>query len=186
MPEKFSKIRVWLLHNKLCLHVAKTVFIVFGSKPRLHKKELSSISLGGQLFPAKPSVTYLGCCLDSNLDGGSMASKVMSKVNGRSRFLARKAPFVDAVSLRLLANSLVLCCFDYGLGTWYDCLSKALKDKLQVSQNRLVRVVLGLTSRDHVGKLQFQQLGWLSLEASSGWSIMFAITSHRHTLKITS
>ena len=165
--------------------MAKTEFIVFGSKPRLHKKELSSISLGGQLFPAKPSVTYLGCCLDSNLDAGSIASKVMSKVNGRSRFLARKAPFVDAVSLRLLANSLVLCCFDYGLGTWYDCLTKALKDELQVSQNRLVRVVLGLTSRDHVGKLQFQQLGWLSLEASSGWSIMFAITSHRHTLIIT-
>ena len=82
----------WLLDNKLSLHVAKTEFIVFGSKPRLHKKELSSISLGGQLFPAKPSVTYLGCCLDSNLDGGSMAFKVMSKVNGRSRFLARKAP----------------------------------------------------------------------------------------------
>ena len=94
-----------------------------------------------------------------------MASKVMSKVNGRSRFLARKAPFLDAVSLRLLANSLVLCCFDYGLGSWYGGLTKALKDKLQVSQNRLVRVVLGLTSRDHVGKLQFQQLGWLPLEA---------------------
>ena len=107
LQEEFSKISVWLLDNKLSLHVAKTEFIVFGSKPRLHKKELSSISLGGQLFPAKPSVTYLGCCLDSNLDGGSMASKVMSKVNVRSRFLARKAPFLDAVSLRLLANSLV-------------------------------------------------------------------------------
>ena len=43
----------------------------------------------------------------------------------------------------------------------------ALKDKLQVAQNRLIRVVLGLTSRDHVGKLQFQQLGWLPLEAKA-------------------
>ena len=57
LQEEFSKIRVWLLDNKLSLHVAKTEFIVFGSKPRLHKKEFSSISLGGQLFPAKPSVT---------------------------------------------------------------------------------------------------------------------------------
>ena len=89
----------------------------------------------------------------------------MSKANSRSRFLARKAPFLDAVSLRLLANSLVLCYFDYGLGSWYGGLIKALKHKLQVSQNSLVRVVLGLTSRDCVGKLLFQQLGWHPLEA---------------------
>ena len=75
-----------------------------------------------------------------------------------------ESEFLYAVSLRLLANSLVLCCFDYGLGSCYGGLTKALKDK-QVSQNRLVRVVLGLTSRDNVGKLQFQQLGWLPLEA---------------------
>ena len=70
-----------------------------------------------------------------------MASKVMSKVNGQSRFLARKVSFLDAV--------------DYGLGSWYGGLT----------QNRLVRVVLGLTSWDHVGKLQFQQLGCPPLEA---------------------
>lgn len=60
-----------------------------------------------------------------------MALKAMSKVNGRSRFLARKTPFLDVVSLRLLANSLVLCGFD-GLGSWYCGLKKTLKDKLQI------------------------------------------------------
>ena len=145
LQEEFSKIRVWVLEHKLSLHVAKTEFIVFGSKPRLHKKELQvSASVGSSSLSSRHSVTYLGCSLDRNLDGESMASKVLNKVNGRSRFLDRKATFLDAVSLRLLANSLVLCCFDYGLGSWYV----ALKDKLQLSQNRLVRVVLGLTSRD--------------------------------------
>ena len=72
-------------------------------------------------------------------------SKIMSKVNSRTRFLARKAPFLDAVSFRLIANSLVLCCFDYGRGSWYVGLTKALKDKLQDAQNRLVWVVPGLT-----------------------------------------
>ena len=58
LQEEFSEIRDWLLDNKLSLHVAKTEFMVFGSKPRLHKKRLTCISLGGQLFHAKPSVTY--------------------------------------------------------------------------------------------------------------------------------
>ena len=38
---------------------------------------------------------------------------------------------------------------------------------MQVSQNRLVRLVLGMSARDHVGKLHFQQLGWLPLAARS-------------------
>ncbi len=44
-------------------------------------------------------------------------------------------------------------------------LTKELKDRLQISQNKLIRVALGLGPRDHVGKQQFQQLGWLPLEA---------------------
>lgn len=91
-----------------------------------------------------------------------MASKVMSKVNGRSRFLARKAPFLDAVSLRLLSNSLALCCFDYGLGSWYGGLKKAIKEKLQVLRNRLVREVLG----SHQGSM------WVS-SSSNSWAASF-------------
>ena len=165
LQDEFSKIRDWLIDNKLSIHIAKTEFIVFGSKHRLERRTLSSINLGRQVFHAKPSVIYLGCSLDSSLDGESMALKVMSKVNSRTRFLSRKAQFLDTASLRLLANSLVSCCFDYGLCSWYSGLSKALKHKLQVSQNKLVRVVLGLGPRIHVGKHQLQQLGWLPLEA---------------------
>ena len=117
-----------------------------------------------------------------------MASKVISKVNGRSRFLARTAPFFDAVSLRLLATSLVLCCFDYGLGSWYGGLTKALEDKPQVSQNRSVRVVLRLTSRGHVGKLLFQQLGWRPLEARAAQLQLRGVHNvcNQVALKITS
>ena len=91
----------------------------------------------------------------------------MSKLNSQTRFLVRKAPYLDSVCLRLLATTLVLRCFDYGLGSCYSGLNKALKDKLLVSPKRLVRVVLGLASIDHVGKHHFQQRGWLPLEARS-------------------
>lgn len=167
LKEEFNNIKTWLIDNKLSLHTAKTEFILFGSQPRLRKLTLTDIDLGGQIFSAKSSISYLGCSLDSNLGGKSMALKIMGKVNGRTKFLARKAQFLDSASLRLLANSLVSCCFDYAICSWYGGLTKALKDHLQISQNKLVRVVLGLASRDHVGKQHFQQLGWLPLEARS-------------------
>ena len=53
----------------------------------------------------------------------------------------------------------------FRLVSWYGGLSKALKDKLQVSQNKLIRLVLGLSPRDHIGKERFQQLGWLPIDA---------------------
>lgn len=99
LSEEFNNIRLWLTDNKLSLHMAKTEYILFGSQPRLRKLASSNIDLGGQTFPAKTSVSYLGCILDSSLGGETMALKTMSKVNGRTKFLARKAPFLDTASL---------------------------------------------------------------------------------------
>ena len=48
---------------------------------------------------------------------------------------------------------------------WFGGLTKTLKAKLQVSQNKLVRLTLGLAPRAHVGKEHFQELGWLPLKA---------------------
>ena len=62
-----------------------------GSQPRLHKLASPSITLGGQSFLAKPSVSYLGCILDRSLGGETMALKTISKVNGRTKFFAKKA-----------------------------------------------------------------------------------------------
>ena len=112
LSAEFENIKSWLTGNKLSLHMAKTEYILFGSKPRLSRLSSPDIVLGGQIFPAKNSVSYLGCILDSSLGGETMALKTISKVNGRTKFLVRKAPFLDAASLYLLASSLVLCCFD--------------------------------------------------------------------------
>ena len=61
LQEELSEIRDWQLQ---LIHVAKTEFIVLGSKPKLHKKRMTCISLGGRLFHAKPPGTYLGCSSD--------------------------------------------------------------------------------------------------------------------------
>ena len=65
------------------------------------------------------SVTYLGCTLDENLSGESMATRILGKINGRLRFLYRKQYFLDFSFRRLLANALIQPYFDYASSAWF-------------------------------------------------------------------
>ena len=44
---------------------------------------------------------------------------------------------------------------------WYPGLAKVLKNKLHVAQNKIIRFVLNMYSRAHVGSDVFKSLGWL-------------------------
>ena len=57
--------------------------------------------------------------------------------------------------------SLIQCHFDYACSFWYPGLSKVLKDKLQATQNKIIRFVLYMDSKAHVGSDVFKSLGWL-------------------------
>lgn len=69
-------------------------------------------------------------------------------------FLVQKTNLIEQDRLRLPANSLDLSCFAHSLCSWSEGLGKPLLDKLQISQDRSFRVVLGLNLRLHVGKKQ--------------------------------
>ena len=69
-------------------------------------------------------MTYLGCILDEDLSGESMATKTLGKINGRLRFLYRKQNFLDFSLRRLLANALIQPHFDYACSAWFPLLSK--------------------------------------------------------------
>jgi len=47
--------------------------------------------------------------------------------------------------------------------TWFYGLTKDLKSKLQVTQNKLIRFVLNLEPRSHIGNEDFIKLNWLPL-----------------------
>ena len=53
------------------------------------------------------AVTYLGCALDENLSGATMALKVISKINCRLMSLNRKNRFLSQRLRRILCNTLM-------------------------------------------------------------------------------
>ena len=124
---------------------------------------------------SQQSVKYLGCILDDTLGGAPMALSVLGKVNARTRFLARKSSLLNQECLKTLATCLVQCHFDYAISSWYWNLNKPFQIKLQTAQNKLIRVVLGLHFRSHVGKSQFTQLQWLPIEARASQIRLMAV-----------
>lgn len=90
-----------------------------------------------------------------------MARSVIKKANSRLQFLYRKKQFLNLHTKKLLVMSLIQCQFDYACSFWYAGLTQTLKNRLQTSQNKLIRFVLDMDSRSHVGLEHFKYLNWL-------------------------
>ena len=90
-----------------------------------------------------------------------MATSMIQKVFARLKFLYRKMKFLNLTTKKLLVMSLIQCHFDCACSFWYPSLSKVLKNKLQVTQNKIIRFVLNMDSRAHLGSDVFKSLGWL-------------------------
>ena len=108
-------------------------------------------------------MTYLGCLLDETLSGESMALKVINQINSRLRFLYRRNRFLSLRLRRLLCNSLIQHHFDYACSAWYPNLNKRLLSKLQILLYKFIRVCLYLNNRVHIGRNEFEQINWLSV-----------------------
>ena len=142
----------------------KTKSILFGSKRRLKKVDKLNISRGDIKITQHNKVTYLGCILDENLSGESMALKVLTKISSRLSFLYRKQSFLNSKLRRMLCNALIQPHFDYACSAWYPNLNKKNSKKIQIAQNKCIRFCLGLDNRTHIGVNEFKTINGLPVQ----------------------
>ena len=164
LTESLGLVSQWLIDNKLSLHLGKTESILFGSKHKVKSNPNLNITCNGSVIEPTTSVKYLGATLDQSLSFDTMACSVLKKANSRLKFLYRKKDYLTQHAKRLLAMSLIQCHYDYACSIWYNGLTQVLKNKLQTTQNKLIRFVLNLDYRSHVGKEHFKSLDWLPVD----------------------
>ena len=159
----FSSLCDWFVDNKLSVHFGeeKTKSILFGTKRQLKNQRDLDLRYGDLKIKQHSKVTYLGCILDNDLSGESMATKVLRLVNNRLKFLYRKQKFLTLSLCRLLCNALIQPHYDYACSAWYPSLNKRLSKKIQTSQNKCIRYCLNLDNRAHVGIDEFIKINWL-------------------------
>ena len=81
----------------------------------------------------------------------------------RLKFLYRHKQSLDLKTRILLCKSLILCHFDYSISAWYMPLNQQLKKSLQVMQNKIVRFILDLGPRSHIGQSELDKVGLLNV-----------------------
>ncbi len=164
LSHELESCRQWLIDNKLSLHLGKTESILFGSKIKLSRVDDFNVACDGKIITPTNSVKYLGITLDNDLSGESVAESIIKKTSSRLSFLYRQRKFLNERTRKTLCTALIQCHFDYCCSSWYSALSVKLKNRLQVMQNKMIRFILNLEPRSHVGHDQFEKLGMLNVK----------------------
>lgn len=60
--------------------------------------------------------------------------------------------------------ALILCHFDYACSSWYTGLSQYYKNKLQTMHNKVVRFILNMGPRTHIGQKELDRARLLSVK----------------------
>ena len=124
-----------------------------------------NITCNSVAIEAKSSVKYLGAIIDQNMSGYNMGNNIVKKVNNRLKFLYSKSKFITKLHHRkMLCSALLQSAYDYRYNVYYRDLTKHIKNKLQTSQNKIVRFILGYKSQHHIGVNDFKKFKFLNVE----------------------
>ena len=163
LTEELTNCFHWLTNNRLSMHRGKTEAIVFASKRKQSQTNNFQINHANFVVKASKNVKYLGLVVNSVLSGEEIVSSIVKKATTRLKFLYRHKSLLNEYVRKLLCKSLLLCMFDYALTSWYSSVSKKAKRSLQITQNKIVRFILDLGPRVHVGQNELDRVGILSV-----------------------
>ena len=165
LSRELESCKQWLFDNKLSLHLGKTEAILFGSKQKLNKVKCFDVKCGDKSIKVVNTVKYLGIQIDNDLSCTNLVANIVNKCNTRLKFLYRHREMLSYKSRKTLCNALIQCHFDYACSSWYPGIGKTLKNKLQVAQNKMMRFMLNLGNREHIGKKEFNIIGILDVSS---------------------
>ena len=161
-----ENLRKWLVANKLSLYVAKTEFILIGSKQMI--KKISDPHPNVHIENEKIKQVYECKTLGVTIDQRSWKSNtehICKKICGGISAIRRVKPHVNKETLISIYNALVRPYFDYCCEVW-DVFSETQSQQLQKLQNRAARIILNMTN-DINHTVGLRALGWVGNHSKS-------------------
>ena len=163
LRECFRIIKKWMSRYYLQLNDTKTQIIVFGSR-----NVLSDIHLGGINMTPSTTIRFvstvknLGFMMDSQLNFQKQIIEIKKKSFHTIRNIRKIRFLLNDDQCKLIVNSLVISCLDYGNGLYYG-INEKLLNQLQIIQNAASKVVTKKYKYDHVDD-DLINLHWLSVK----------------------
>ena len=146
MEEDLEVLENWFSKNKLTLNAKKTNYMIFGLRAKLKEIHHHELHFGRTLIDRVQSVKYLGITLDPVLNFNKHAEGIFRKIVFKIYQLAfLKDCMSNQVRLKMY-KTMILPHIDYG-DILYDVAGKYILDKIQIAENKALRMCLGVDSR---------------------------------------
>ena len=152
LSKQLTKAHTWLCNHKLSLNLAKTKIMYFGTANKTSKNSSSNLSLEVGSIEVVTSFKYLGIMLDTNLTFKPHVDYLLKKLYPKLKTLGRIRSYIGESMALYLYNSLIGPLFSFNDHV-YDALKKVDADRLQVAQNKSLRMCLRrnkMTSRREI------------------------------------
>ena len=142
MNTELKSLNTWLEVNKLSLNIAKTEFMVIGSRQRLatHGNLDLVVFIDNKRIKRVSSSESLGLTIDENLNWSKHIDNISKKVSSGIGALKRMRSFIDKETAIKAYQGLIEPYLTYCASVW-DGMGSELCEKLQKLQNRAARAI---------------------------------------------
>ena len=141
---ELKNLHQWLLANSVRIsYVAKTEFIVIGSRQRLlvHDNEHIRIEIDGKTIKRVDETKSLGLQIDEHLTWARHDENISKKIASAIGAIKRIRQFIDTNTALKIYGALIQPHFDY-CSSVSDGLNITLNEQLQKLQNREARAII--------------------------------------------
>ena len=157
MQEEFSVLTELLLDNELCLAPDNTELMIFS--PKSKSKEGKGIKVGN--IRRATEFQYLGVYLDSKLNFRKHLQNLVKNTSQRMSALQRQAKSLSLIHVRRLAETIISPFLSCCSSVWSSALSATQIKQLQIQQNIIIRMILGLDCHENITDSHLSELKWL-------------------------
>ena len=153
----------WFSSNKLTLSVAKSCFMLIGSKRRISQlsvQESIGLTIGDTSLSCNSSYKYLGLPIDSSLSWNEATTNVCKTLRSRLSALQRLSSLMPLTHINNLYYAFIQSHIDYCLSIWGYTSNENIA-KVQRFQNRAARILSQNFDYNTTSESLIHNNGWL-------------------------
>ena len=175
-----DNVQRWYDSNMLKVNVNKSKVLLFGSRNKLGKVDLSNkIKIGDISLPFCKKYKYLGVTLDNEMSLTSFLSDTKKTVMNRLYNFRKLRPYITEKSAVAIYKQTILPVFDFAGFMLISCNKSDRKD-LQVIQNDALRTCYNVKRRDKFSIMKMHKKSHLlSLEQRRTFQLLGLMFLHK-------
>ena len=173
LNQELQNLNIWLKVKKLSLNIAKTEYMIIGSRQRLNVNVDGNINITINDKPVKKvnETETLGMTIDQHLTWGRHVEEISKKISSAIGALKRIRPTITIDVANKIYKAIIQSHIDHCSTVW-DGLGVTLLDKIQKLQNRAARIITQSNYHTSASNL-LEELGWDNV--STRWKKQKAI-----------